>query len=721
MIQRCLILFVSLLAISQLSAQNLSVRLASGADNIIVEGCPDTLILDLSFRPLDDTLRFTVASDASNVDSFFTTMPEEIIFLPGEKTKRFVFEIPEDDLNTDPGTFTFFYSDPELAVVVFQISFDLHSSIPLEINPLSNPPFCINDEVVLQASGAASYFWYLKGINDSEVELGFRKTLRYDPVSRNDTVFVRGSIGNCSADTFYIPEFYNEEYSINPEDTLFICLGSSEQVNFFTSEGDLTWEASDTTISIERQQQRIEVEATQSGFIFFEFEGDNCGTLFDTLVVRVDSLPEEYTFENFPPPNEECGKYCRGDTFSISVNTTPPTLFPEAEFTWEPMDGSIIFGENEQNILVEAQDSNYYVRTVTNNACESEDSIFIEVINPSMELSLSDTTVCVNKPVQVELLNAENYTDISWSPEQGLSCTECPNPTIVTASTRTYTVEGKEEGCCPTSASITVIVDIPNIPIPDVITCPGQPVDIIVDDTGLADPNWTNNTDGLSCTSCFDNTATANGPRMFILEAFDDEGCLNRGVADVDIYSLLDFIDIIADPGTEIGVGGTVGIQVNTEPPLPDGQGQFSYNLNGMDLELSGDSVQVNIIEEGSQELIVTVIDSNGCANTSSIILEGVPPEIDIPNAFTPNGDELNDVFLPVITNAENIEGLIQEFRIYSRWGAEVYVEFGPDVQGWDGNYQGELAPPEVYLYYIKLQLPNGDEEIRKGDVTLVR
>jgi len=85
------------------------------------------------------------------------------------------------------------------------------------------------------------------------------------------------------------------------------------------------------------------------------------------------------------------------------------------------------------------------------------------------------------------------------------------------------------------------------------------------------------------------------------------------------------------------------------------------------------------------------------------------------------NGDEINDVFLPVITNAENIEGLIEEFRVYSRWGTEVYVEFGPDVKGWDGDFQGELAPPEVYLYFIKLRLPNGEEQIRKGDVTLIR
>jgi len=712
-------LFVSF---SSLSAQDLTVRLASGADNIVVEGCPDTLILDLSFRPLDDTVRFSVSSDDSDVDSFFTTMPDEVVFLPGEKTKRFVFEVPENSLNTDPGAFTFFFNDPVMPVVEYEITFDLHSSIPLEISELENPPFCFNNGFPLLARGAGEYFWYRKGVDEAEIELGFGENLFYEPVSRNDTVFVRGSIGACNADTFYVPEYHPDELRLDPMDTLFICLGAPEEINFsIQSAQSFSWEESDTFITVQQEQQSLVVEASRSGRIFFEFEGENNCTVFDTIVVRVDSLPDDYFLENFPPPNEECNKYCRGDTFSISLNTTAPTLYPEATFSWMPNDGSIIFGDMEQNILVEAQDSNYYVRTVTNNACESVDSIFIEVINPNMELSLTDTTVCANKPVEVVLLNSENYTDIMWSPETGLSCTDCPNPTIVTGTTQTYTVEGKEEGCCPTSASVTINIDIPPIPIPPVTTCPGEPIDILVDNSGLSDPNWITNTDGLSCTDCFNTIATVNESTNFTLEAFDDQGCLNRGTAMVNTFPLLDFIDIQVNPETDIGVGGTAGIEVSTEPSFSDGVGEYRYNLNGMDLGLSGDSVEISIIEEGPQELIVTVIDSNGCVNTASVIINGVPPDIDIPNAFTPNGDEQNDVFLPVVTNAENIEGLIEEFRVYSRWGTEVYVEFGPDVQGWDGNFQGELAPPEVYLYFIKLRLPNGEEDVRKGDVTLIR
>lgn len=722
MLQRTLILlFLSLFSLG-ISAQDLSITLQSGAENNIIEGCPDVLVLDLSFRPLDDTVTFTVSEDDSDVDSFFTNMPDEVVFLPGEKTKTFTFEIPEDQLNTDPGSFTFFFSDPILGVVLYEITFDLFSSMPLEIDPVGDGPFCVNKTIPLTASGGANYFWFLRNFPDDERELGFGSQLNYMPQTKQDTVFLRGQIGACEQDTFIVLDFHEDEFDLSPADTLFICLGSPEVIDFNTTSGDLSWEASDTSvISIVDRPRQLEVEATRSGRIFFEFEGQNCGTIFDTVVVRVDSLPDEYFFENLPPPNEECNKYCRGDTFSISLNTTHPTLYPEAEFSWMPEDGSIFVGENEQNVLVEALDSNYYIRTVTNNACESVDSVFIEVINPSMELSISDTTVCFEKPVQVELLNPENYTEISWSPEDGLSCTDCPNPTIVTGETRQYTVEGKEEDCCPVSATITVTIDIPNIPIPDVITCPGEPVEILVDNSGLADPNWVGDTDALDCTRCFNNTAVVDRPRTFQLEAYDDEGCLNRGNANVNIYPPLDFIDIMVEPGNEIGVGGTALVTVSTEPPLPDGSEDISYNFNGMDLSAMGDSIEVRVIEEGEQELIVTVIDSNGCVNTASTFITGVPPEIDIPNAFTPNGDELNDVFLPVITNAENIEGLIEEFRIFSRWGTEVYTEFGPDVQGWDGDYQGDTAPPEVYLYVIKLRLPNGDQEIRKGDVTLIR
>ena len=54
-----------------------------------------------------------------------------------------------------------------------------------------------------------------------------------------------------------------------------------------------------------------------------------------------------------------------------------------------------------------------------------------------------------------------------------------------------------------------------------------------------------------------------------------------------------------------------------------------------------------------------------------------------------------------------------------NRWGQVVYE--GADSEGWDGDFSGKQAPPEVYVYLATFRYPNGDKEEHKGDVTLIR
>jgi len=87
-----------------------------------------------------------------------------------------------------------------------------------------------------------------------------------------------------------------------------------------------------------------------------------------------------------------------------------------------------------------------------------------------------------------------------------------------------------------------------------------------------------------------------------------------------------------------------------------------------------------------------------------------------IPNAFTPNGDGLNDEF--------KIEGLkhqkLVQFSIYNRYGQEVFSTHNID-QGWDGRYLGQPCDMDVYYYVIELAKPNAENEVIKGDVSLIR
>lgn len=89
------------------------------------------------------------------------------------------------------------------------------------------------------------------------------------------------------------------------------------------------------------------------------------------------------------------------------------------------------------------------------------------------------------------------------------------------------------------------------------------------------------------------------------------------------------------------------------------------------------------------------------------------------PNAFTPDGDEVNDVFRPIYA----CPVLLADFSVYNRWGQLVFQTHAPD-QGWDGSFQGKPAPADVYVWRVSYDAvrENGQQRIaEQGEVTLLR
>ncbi len=118
----------------------------------------------------------------------------------------------------------------------------------------------------------------------------------------------------------------------------------------------------------------------------------------------------------------------------------------------------------------------------------------------------------------------------------------------------------------------------------------------------------------------------------------------------------------------------------------------------------------------------VRVVDQNGCIATDqiSIFVEQLR-RVFIPNAFTPNGDGVNDRFY--ISAAPEVRR-VRSFYILNRWGEtmfnrENFLPNDPDL-GWDGFFKGQRMPAGVYVYVTELELANGDTTIVSGDVTLV-
>jgi len=119
----------------------------------------------------------------------------------------------------------------------------------------------------------------------------------------------------------------------------------------------------------------------------------------------------------------------------------------------------------------------------------------------------------------------------------------------------------------------------------------------------------------------------------------------------------------------------------------------------------------------------ITAESSIGCKDTAevNVFIDTLRPEVLMPNAFSPNGDGLNDVFGPRLYNKSGF--VVLNFNIYNRWSNLVYKSDGSTSPGWDGTYynQGVPADPGVYYYRIEVLFVNGQKVVQKGDVTLVR
>lgn len=109
---------------------------------------------------------------------------------------------------------------------------------------------------------------------------------------------------------------------------------------------------------------------------------------------------------------------------------------------------------------------------------------------------------------------------------------------------------------------------------------------------------------------------------------------------------------------------------------------------------------------------------NGSCVTTDSIWIRR-DCYLNIPNAFSPNTDGLNDYFLP----RELLSSGLTFFRmsIYNRWGEQIFYTTSLDGRGWDGKYDGKDQPQGVYVYVIDAVFANSMKKTFKGNVTLMR
>ena len=113
----------------------------------------------------------------------------------------------------------------------------------------------------------------------------------------------------------------------------------------------------------------------------------------------------------------------------------------------------------------------------------------------------------------------------------------------------------------------------------------------------------------------------------------------------------------------------------------------------------------------------LTVKDLNGCTSTDDATVTVIPYCVKVMNAFTPNGDGINDKWLVTTAAACTNQVIV---RVYNRYGDEVYTNDNYQ-NNWDGTYKGKAIPDGTYYYSINFRLISGRIVPMKGDVTILR
>ncbi len=131
----------------------------------------------------------------------------------------------------------------------------------------------------------------------------------------------------------------------------------------------------------------------------------------------------------------------------------------------------------------------------------------------------------------------------------------------------------------------------------------------------------------------------------------------------------------------------------------------------------TGDTgLQFKVVHPGHYSLSVT--SKEGCMTREDIEVRK-DCYIDIPNAFSPDNDGINDYFFP----RQLLSRSLKRFRmqIFNRWGQLIFETQNTSGRGWDGRFNGREQPQGVYLYLVDIELDNMRTEQYKGNVTLLR
>ncbi|OJV51903.1 MAG: hypothetical protein BGO31_08955 [Bacteroidetes bacterium 43-16] len=311
------------------------------------------------------------------------------------------------------------------------------------------------------------------------------------------------------------------------------------------------------------------------------------------------------------------------------------------------------------------------------------------VINPpsdSLFHTASDTVLCKQDSYQLNSSNP-NASHYEWS-------TGATTSSVTVTQSGTYWL--KSSNACEIAIDTFQVTFInPEVVLPtDTDFCAGKSL--------LIEP-VTNNADSyLWNTGDTSAMLTVTAPGTYYVEVMQ-QGC--KASDTINIKEINAYVTILQE---DTLVCNNMPISISAISNL---ESTYSWN----------DGTTGPTLRPGtSGQYIVTAV--NRCGSfTDEVMVEVIDCvcSVKVPDAFTPNGDGLNDALAPVFAPGCNMQAF--NFRIYNRFGQLVFTGIRPG-QGWDGYFNGRAAETGTYMYYLDYKdIYSGNSVQLKGDITLMR
>ncbi len=273
----------------------------------------------------------------------------------------------------------------------------------------------------------------------------------------------------------------------------------------------------------------------------------------------------------------------------------------------------------------------------------------------------------------------------------------------------TYKVYVKDADGCVVSRDVTIpaIETVTVNTLDDLTICEGESIRLTTTSNGTTFSGLP--THDLSDITSKDPEASPTSTTEYTVTA-DKDGCK---VVDKVLVTVEPKFALTITPDTQID--SEVPFQLEVSSPQLDALGGSYLWMPPLGLD-DPRSARPTAFLQSSQTYTVRATSPEGCASEASVRITVTPPDwLEIPSAFTPNGDGVNDALTVIAKGITNLN----YFKIYNRWGQLVFYT-NSITAGWDGRYNGGSPIEGTYNFQVEGVTTKGKVIRKEGSVILL-